>query len=136
MLHNVLDFIQLHYFTQRNDTEFWRWCKNEITVTDFNKENIDVFKKNFVNQVILPEDGTMSNFRIYDCLNWMQVMHGLRMFDQQSIKKLYEARYGRYREADVAYLSNVVHSPDGWLTCRDAINKVKNFSNNRTEYKL
>ena len=137
MLYNVLNFIQLHYFTQRNDTEFWRWCKNEITVTDFNKENIEVFKKNFVNQIVLPEDGTMNNFKIYDCLNWIQVMHGLRMFDQKSIKALYETRYGRYRQADVDYLNTVEQSPvQGWITCRQAIDQVKFLSTNITEYKL
>ena len=137
MMSNVLNFIQLHYFTQRSDTEFWRWCKNEITVTDFNKENIEVFKKNFVNQAILPEDGTMSNFRIYDCLNWIQVMHGLRMFDQASIKKLYESRYSRYRTADIEYLSKLEQEPtQGWMTCRDAVNLLKKFANTNTEYKL
>lgn len=137
MMSNVLNFIQLHYFTQRSDTEFWRWCKNEITVTDFNKENIEVFKKNFVNQAILPEDGTMSNFRIYDCLNWIQVMHGLRMFDTNSIKQLYESRYSRYKEANIAHLNNVEHTPtNGWMTCRDAVNLLKKFANTTTEYKL
>ena len=137
MMSNVLDFIQLHYFTQRTDTEFWRWCKNEITVTDFNKENIEVFKKNFVNQTVLPEDGTMRNFRIYDCLNWIQVMHGLRMFDQSSIKKLYETRYGQYRTADIEYLSNLEHKPtNGWIPCRQAVNMVKQLSTTNMEYKL
>ena len=106
-------------------------------MTDFNKENIEVFKKNFVNQTILPEDSTMSNFRIYDCLNWIQVMHGLRMFDQSSIKKLYESRYSHYRPSDVEYLSTLEHTPSpGWISCRQAVNMVKKLSNTAMEYKL
>jgi tryptophan halogenase len=122
-MYNVLDFIQLHYFTQRNDTEFWRWCKNEITMTDFNKENLEMFKTNFVNQIILPEDGLMRNFRIYDCLNWIQVMHGLRMFDTAKIKALYEKRYSQlYRpwcEANFNQLLSI--NSNGWIKHKEAI---------------
>jgi len=137
MMLNILDFIQLHYFTQRDDTEFWRWCKNEITMTDFNKENLENFKTNFVNQILLPEDGLMSNFRIYDCLNWIQVMHGLRMFDVPKIKQLYEQRYSKYREWDIDQLSKIEHEPvTGWMTCREALNKVRQHSQTGITYKL
>lgn len=124
---NVLDFIQLHYFTQREDTEFWRWCKNEITMTDFNKENLETFKTNFVNQTILPEDGLMSNFRIYDCLNWIQVMHGLRMFDTAKIKALYEKRYSKlYREQCEIHVKQLLATDSsGWVKHREAIDSVK-----------
>ncbi len=137
MMLNILDFIQLHYFTKREDTEFWRWCKNEIVMTDFNKENLENFKNNFVNQVLLPEDGLMSNFRIYDCLNWIQVMHGLRMFNVPKIKELYEKNFSKYREWDIDQLSKIEHSPiKGWMTCREAVNKVKEYSKAQVNYKL
>ena len=136
MMLNILDFIQLHYFTERNDTEFWRWCKNEMTMTDFNKENLENFKKNFVNQILLPEDGTTSNFRIYDCLNWIQVMHGLRMFDIASIRTLYEKHFNNRKDEYKQILSQIEHEPtDGWLTCREAVNRVKTLSNIVLEYK-
>ncbi len=133
MMYNILDFIQLHYFTQREDTEFWRWCKNEIVVTDFNKENLENFKKNFVSQSLLPEDGLFSNYRIYDCLNWIQVMHGLRMFDTASVKAIYEKRFGHYRQECERYQASIEQTPiDGWMTCREAINMIKE----PTVYKL
>lgn len=126
MMYNILDFIQLHYFTQRNDTEFWRWCKDKIVMTDFNKENLEMFKKNFVNQTLLPEDSLMSNFRIYDCLNWIQVMHGLRMFDSKRIKELYEKHYGHLRQEDERYQATIEQTPiEGWMTCREAVNLIK-----------
>ena len=137
MMFNILDFIQLHYFTERSDTEFWRWCKNEMTMTDFNKENLENFKKNFVNQIVLPEDGLMSNFRIYDCLNWIQVMHGLRMFDTASINALYEKHYGHLRQEDEEYMKRFETIPtSNWLTCREAVNQIKKMSSSPAEYKL
>jgi hypothetical protein len=78
----------------------------------------------------------MSNFRIYDCLNWIQIMHGLRMFDTQSIKKIYNQHYQHHRESDENYLAGVeaIVGP-GWLTCREAVNLVRQ-SSTATTYKL
>ena len=42
---NIVDFIQLHYFTKRDNSEFWKWCKNEIVPTEFNAKYIEYFKK-------------------------------------------------------------------------------------------
>lgn len=135
-MNNVLDFIQLHYFTQRDDTDFWRWCKNGIKVTEFNKNNIENFKTNFVNQVVLPEDGMNANYRIYDHLNWIQVMHGLRMFDVKSIKKIYEKYFSKYRLNDEKMIAELPNTPtNGWYKCRDAINLVKSQSQG-VNYKL
>ena len=137
MMLNILDFIQLHYFTERNDTEFWRWCKNEMTVTDFNKENLEVFKKNFVNQLILPEDATTDNFRIYDCLNWIQVMHGLRMFDSKKIKEIYEMHFSHHRQQDEYILKQMpIELSKEWMTCREAVNLVKSYGGKTTRYNL
>ena len=128
-LSNVLDFIQLHYFTQREDSKFWRWCKNEIEITPFNKQNIENFKKQFVNQILLPEDGSHGSFRIYDNLNWIQVMHGLRMFDIPSIKKLYNERYSKHRAEDTAQLSSLPQRPTkDFVKCREAVNMLKGVS--------
>ena len=59
------------------------------------------------------------------------------MFDQSSIKKLYESRYSHYRPSDVEYLSTLEHTPSpGWISCRQAVNMVKKLSNTAMEYKL
>jgi tryptophan halogenase len=137
LMSNILDFIQLHYFTQREDTEFWRWCKNEITVTDFNKENLENFKTNFINQVLLPEDGLMSNFRIYDCLNWIQIMHGLRLFDVAKIKELYEKQYSKYYRAwDERQINEMMTQQPSeiWKRHRDALSIIKTRA--EVNYKL
>ena len=134
MLFNILDFIQLHYFTKRNDTAFWKWCNNEITVTDFNKENIDLFSNNFINQILLPEDFTNRTYRIYDCLNWIQVMHGLRMFNQANILQLFKTRFSQYQEYDELQLSYIPSElTEEWYSSRDALEYIKSIS---TEYVL
>ncbi len=82
---NIVDFIQLHYFTQRDDTDFWRWCRNELKITEFNKTYLDYFKKNLTN-VFLFND----HFLLFKHLNFIQVMHGLRMFNSKHIREIYE----------------------------------------------
>lgn len=128
MMLNILDFIQLHYLTQREDTEFWKWVKNEMPRTDFINRNLENFKNNFVNQMLLPEDGATNNYKIYDHLNWIQVMHGLRMFNIPKIKELYDRKYKQfYYNLDKEQLSYLPNSPtEHWHTCRDAVNLIKN----------
>jgi tryptophan halogenase len=82
---NIIDFIQLHYFTQREDTEFWRWCKNEITLTDFNKQYLEYFKANMPNVYYFNDP-----MILFSHLNFTQVMMGLRLFDSKNILKTYE----------------------------------------------
>lgn len=122
---NILDFIQLHYFTERNDTKFWQWCKNELILTDFNKEHLELFKTNFINQLAL----STSNYNIYDLLNWAQVMHGLRMFDIPKIKNLYETTLAHTRaisKYDLATLPTLETTK--FYTSREAVNIIKSRS--------
>jgi tryptophan halogenase len=45
-LEKIRDFIILHYFvTQRDDSAFWRHCKN-MDIPDSLKHRIDIFKSN------------------------------------------------------------------------------------------
>jgi len=81
---NIVDFIQLHYFTQRSDTDFWSWCKNSLKITDFNQENLEYFKKNNVDNNFFREP-----LLLFKTLNFMQVMHGLRLIDQKHSLKVY-----------------------------------------------
>jgi tryptophan 7-halogenase len=42
---NIRDFIVLHYcVTKRTDTEFWRWCQNDMLIPDSLKEKIELFQ--------------------------------------------------------------------------------------------
>lgn len=42
---NIRDFIVLHYaVTRREDTPFWRWCRERMPVSDSLQEKIDLFR--------------------------------------------------------------------------------------------
>ena len=89
---NVIDFIQLHYMSQRNDTEFWRWCHHGISLTDFNSQYLDYFKENFSNLTVF----ATHPMNLFSYLNFAQVMHGLRMFDTKKIKSTYDYHFSHY----------------------------------------
>jgi hypothetical protein len=93
---NIVDFIQLHYFTQRNDTEFWRWCKHSLKITDFNQENLDYFKKNNVDNNFFREP-----LLLFKTLNFMQVMHGLRQIDHTHSLDVYNSHCREKYDKDI-----------------------------------
>lgn len=129
---NILDFIQLHYLTERDDSEFWRWCKFNLKLTEFNAEHLPIFKTNFINQLSLP----MSNYNIYDTPNWVQVMHGLRMFDADNIKNLYDNLHGHLTKLSQYQLDSVpTRDNNTFYTSREAVNIVKGRMN-RDHYRL
>lgn len=97
---NIVDFIQLHYFTQRTDTEFWRWCKENIKLTSFNQENLEYFKNNFVNGYFFNTPMLM-----FSQLNYIQVMHGLRLFNIDKLKEKYDAHMSEYTSTVSAILT-------------------------------
>jgi len=122
---NIIDFIQLHYFTTREDTEFWKWCKHNIKMTDFNKEYIDVFKNNFVNDTYF----SSSPLLMFRGLNFAQVMHGLQMFNTEKIKALYQENFNHLTQKsiqDLAFDEGYYKNIDDTVTHREALNVMIN----------
>lgn len=88
---NIVDYIQIHYMTQRDDTPFWKEKRFEIT--DFNKETLETLKNtppslHFFNQP----------YTMFKHINWFMVMYGLKMFNKERITEIYmnqpeEARF-------------------------------------------
>lgn len=119
---NIIDFIQLHYLTHRQDTEFWRWCKNELELTDFHKEYLDHFKENFPNVHYFN-----TPLQLFSHLNYAQVMHGLRMFNTEKIKQVYDTHFSQYSaEFDHLLSENKKHVESVPVyTHRQALNILK-----------
>jgi tryptophan halogenase len=88
---NIVDFIQLHYITKRDDSEFWRWCKNELVLTDFNKNNLEYFKEKFPNPIYFNKPMILFSFT-----NYAQIMHGLGMFNTEKIHQSYLQHLDHY----------------------------------------
>ena len=84
---NVVDFVQLHYITKRTDTEFWR---QEIQLTDFNKEALPFFRKQLPHQILLAYDNP---YFLYNSSNFAQVLTGLEITDRSAVEKYVKTYY-------------------------------------------
>lgn len=117
---NIVDFIQLHYFTQRTDSKFWQWCQNELKWTDFNRDNVEYFKNNYVN----PHFFNMPLI-LFSHLNYAQVMHGLRLFNNDKINDVYATHMSHYNTAIDRVLTQSENPEVNTFTHREAINILK-----------
>jgi len=64
---NIVDYLQAHYLTNRTDTDFWK--DKPFQLTDFNRENLPLFKKGR----ILPSMFESNEF-MFKTPNWYQVI--------------------------------------------------------------
>lgn len=78
---NIVDFVQLHYMTKRNDTEFWKALPSMMERTDFIKENLEFFKKCTPVQSMF-----RGEYLMFNSSNWAQVMAGLELYDTEYIR--------------------------------------------------
>ena len=80
---NIVDFIQIHYITKRDDSAFWK--EKPFELTEFNKETLLEFKHTLPTFHLF--DYTFSMFREN---NWIMVLYGLDYIDAKSIEKLWQ----------------------------------------------
>jgi len=79
---NIVDFIQLHYFTKRSDSKFWKELSNVMIKTDFNQEYIDIWRKT------LPQKTVFNNrYYMFQAEDFASVMSGLGLYDKEYIKQ-------------------------------------------------
>ena len=117
---NTVDFVQLHYFTKRNDTNFWKFCKN-IKKTDFNEQTLEVFKNT------MPTWPYFSNpYYLFNQQNWITVLNGLELIDRQKyIDNWNNIAYNKRMKTNVKlYIYNT--RPSDVLSNRSAVEFMRN----------
>jgi len=95
IVENIRDFIVLHYITDRRDTEFWLDVSQQ-EIPDSLAEKLKVWK----HRLPIKEDfNDYSDYIMFSESNFIVVMHGLNMFDRNSIKLEYEAKQSWIHES-------------------------------------
>jgi tryptophan halogenase len=90
---NIVDFVQLHYMTKRNDTEFWKTLPERMTKTPFIEENLELFKKSLPQMY---KFGSM--YTMFSAPNWAQVMAGLDLYDKQFLQDRLKETHGDIKD--------------------------------------
>ena len=88
---NVIDYLQAHYLGNRNDSDFWK--ERNFELTDFNRENLNFFKKG-----IFPDELFSSGFLMFRSCNFFQVIHGLGLLEEDFILKTINNNIFEYNE--------------------------------------
>ena len=116
---NIIDFVQLHYITKRDDSKFWKWNKDNLKLTPFNKQNLERFKTN------LPGVYHFNYyFLMFKELNYMQVMQGLELFDVDRINELYYDTFDQlnsFVDSEIADNDYFIKN-NNYVSHREAIN--------------
>lgn len=100
ILENIRDFVRLHFICPRRDTEFWRKV-SQLPLPESLEKNLKVWK----HKLPIKEDfSSMSNYCLFQENHFLMIMHGLQLFDVESIRKEYEMLNPKLRQmADEAY---------------------------------
>ena len=83
---NIRDFVALHYVTKKDNTEFWKDVSH-IKLPDFLTENLPRWKKNLP---IRDDFSSMTDYALFNESHYLQILHGLRLFDPVKIKQEYD----------------------------------------------
>lgn len=85
MFDNIVDFIQAHYLTQREDSNFWKEIKYKFLLTDTLKENLSLWKNR------MPKNGeNISIWNLFNPINYIHILNGLNYFNKKNLLKEYE----------------------------------------------
>ncbi len=82
---NIRDFIALHYITKKDNSEFWRDV-SKIDLPDSLSSKLEHWKDNLP---IMEDFSGITDYWMFNDAHHIVVMHGLGLFNTESIKKQY-----------------------------------------------
>jgi flavin-dependent dehydrogenase len=99
ILENIRDFVILHYLTRKDNTQFWKDV-SDIELPESLQSKLNLWK----HKLPVAEDFSgLSHYVLFKDVNFLFVLHGLGLFDTDSIKKEYDAitDFVQYRVNDI-----------------------------------
>ena len=81
MFNNVVDHIQTHYLTKKNDSKFWK--DKPFKLTEFNKNTLEEFSYGYINPSYFPKTSKI----MFDKENWHTVLFGLGIITPEKVSQ-------------------------------------------------
>ena len=94
---DMVDYVLMHYICDRDDTAFWKYCKNNLILTESLKQKLEMWKNRLPQR---NEFGTIP-WRMFKCSNYIVALYGLGLFDTKKIKEEYDVMMGPGRKVIV-----------------------------------
>ena len=122
---NIRDFVFLHYLGGRSDTEFWKYIST-VKIPDTLQSNLEKWEHKLPTQ----EDFTgTSAYRMFNSMNFIQVLYGLNKFNIDSIKNEYmnmcPSFYGNANNGLIGKQNQYEFLPK--ITHKEYISRIRSF---------
>lgn len=86
IIQNIRDFIVLHFICPRRDTEFWKKVA-EVKLPPSLEEKLNAWR----NKMPTEDDFDLdSNYILFKSMHFLMIVHGLQLFDIESIKREFD----------------------------------------------
>jgi len=125
IMENIRDFLVLHYMTRKTNTQFWRDLST-LEIPDSLGNKLERWQ----HKLPINEDFShLSDYRLFNSDNFIMCMHGLDLFDHNSIKQEFDSKSILiHQETDNLIqqynkFSKTVHT----ITHKDMINLIRNY---------
>jgi tryptophan halogenase len=82
IIEDIKNLLQMHYLAGREDTPFWKAIKNEMKITEKNKELIEISKHRLINMMDFDSGHGVSGWPI-----WCHILDMAGLFDKDMIEK-------------------------------------------------
>lgn len=86
IMHNIRDFIVMHYITKKDNTQFWKDVQ-QLPIPDSLQEKLERWQHN------LPIDEDFrptSKYALFSASHHIHILHGLKLYDKNSIKQEFD----------------------------------------------
>ena len=93
---NIVDYVQAHYLTKREDTPFWKHIKYNLNLTP----RLESYLKMWKDRLPLSDD-VKGSWNLFQSANYIPILYGLNWFDNDKIKKQYNEYYRDTVESDI-----------------------------------
>jgi len=103
ILINIRDFVLLHYITKKQNTIFWHDV-SKLELPDTLKNNLEKWNKNLP---IFDDFSDITGYRLFNSLNYLQIMAPLGLFDIEKIKEEYNMMNTHIKNKSREILNNI-----------------------------
>lgn len=123
---NVVDYLQLHYFCQRKDTDFWN--NVEMKTTEFNAETYNIFANGYCDPFLFED----KKYWMFKAMNFFQVYSGLELIDTAKMTANFSNNLDNYNKElfDRVQLYNDKMVTPLMIRHSDAMRSIKQYHAN------
>lgn len=126
IVHNIRDFILLHFVCPRRDTEFWRKVA-DVKLPDSLQKNLNIWR----HKMPVGDDfGDISPYVLFKDLHFIFILHGLGLFDRASIAREYNTMPPGSREHATSVAEDLAKiycsAQDNTITHKQMLEAIRN----------